>query len=72
VTGRRSTSTQTVAEQRERTAAATAARRATKVSNLALEVACRVGDLEDTRLAVLTGLLLTECGRRRIHPFQGA
>lgn len=57
----RSTSTPTVAP---RTAAATAARRRAYAARIAHEVACRLDELDDGRVAVLAGVLFGECLRR--------
>lgn len=60
MTAARSTSTPTVV----RTAAATAARRRAYAARIAHEVACRLDELDDERVAVLAGVLFGECLRR--------
>lgn len=62
----RLTSTPTVGPPTSRTAAATAARRRSYVSRIALDLACRLDDLDDERLHVLAWTLLEECRRRGI------
>lgn len=54
--------------RRGRTAAATAARRRAHVAKLAMDLACRLDEIEDAKLTALTGLLLAECDRRMLPP----
>lgn len=56
----RSTPTSTV----PRTAAATATRRRARLAKVAHEMACRVDDLDDRRLAVLAGTLVAAALQR--------
>ena len=66
VTSARLTSTPTVRTAEARTAAATAARRRAATGKLALEVACRLGELDDERLVALASQLVIEAVKRGV------
>ncbi|MGI5182225.1 hypothetical protein ACQEVZ_38625 [Dactylosporangium sp. CA-152071] len=59
----RYTSTPTV-DGTARTAAATAARRRAYAARIAHELACRLDELDNARLAALAGVLAAECLNR--------